>query len=104
MIVNVPFLTKSGLIRLGKLLEASRVARGWSLDRLVVEIHNQTGQMLTKSAISHLERGNVDPKWNTLALLTATGYVVKPSGDPYSVGELFAIASEQLDIDGSGEN
>lgn len=104
MAINIPLLTPNGLKRLGKLLETSRLTRDWSLDRLVVEVHNRTGQMVTKSAISNLERGNVEPKWNTLALLSTAGYITKSSGEPYSTSELFAIASEQLEVNGFAEN
>lgn len=87
-------ITDQGKKSLGRLLRESRIELGLSLDELVEYIRDHTGQTLSKSSLSELERGNVDPKWNTLSTLAASGYLL--NGDkPYTTTELFEIACEK---------
>lgn len=92
-------ITKPGCRNLGTLLEKGRRARGWSLDTLVDFIQNSTGETLSKAALSTLERGTVEPKFNTLAIIAAAGYVVNSEGIPYSLQDLWLIACEMLALD-----
>jgi transcriptional regulator with XRE-family HTH domain len=96
-------ITKPGCRNLGALLEKGRRARGWSLDTLVDFIQNTTGETLSKAALSTLERGTVEPKFNTLAIIAAAGYVVNPEGIPYSLQDLWLIACEKLALDNQGD-
>lgn len=89
----VPQITKKGRETLGAVLKHYRNQKGWSMDALVMEISKKTGFCISKSTLSHLERGNTEPQWNTLSILSSTGHI------PFTVQELFAIASEQLTVD-----
>lgn len=93
MLTTVPLITKRGLETLGKVLKKHREDNNLSMDKLVAEINVKTGCFISKAAISDLERGNTEPKWDTLAILAASGYV------PYTVDQLFAIATERLEVD-----
>ncbi|MFP4336989.1 MAG: helix-turn-helix domain-containing protein [Halothece sp.] len=97
MSMSVALTTEKGKKTLGLLLKYFREQQGWSLDELAEQIEVKTGYKLSKSTISQLERGNNEPKWNTLAILAATGYLVNPSsGQPLKTAELFEIACESL--------
>lgn len=93
MQATVPLITKNGLQNLGKVLKHYREQENWSMDKLTAYIKQKTGCFISKAAISDLERGNTEPKWDTLAILASSGYI------PFTVQELFAIASEQLTVD-----
>ena len=93
MLTKVPVINKKGREKLGKVLKFHREALGLSMDKFVAEIEKTTGRSVSKAAISDLERGNTEPKWDTLAILAASGFF------PYTVEELFAIATEKLEID-----
>jgi transcriptional regulator with XRE-family HTH domain len=92
-------MTKTGCQNLGALLEKARRSKGWSLDRLVDFIRESTGETLSKAALSTLERGTVEPKFNTLAIIAAAGYVVNSEEIPYSLQELLLIACEATPAD-----
>jgi transcriptional regulator with XRE-family HTH domain len=92
-------ITKLGCTNLGILLEKARRARGWSLDTLVDFIQQSTGETLSKTALSTLERGTVEPKFNTLAIIAAAGYVVNSEGISYSLQDLWLIACEATPSD-----
>lgn len=68
-------ITNQGKSRLGGILKKSRESNGWSLDDLIRIVEERTGHKLAKSTISSLERGNVSPRWDTLAILSASKYV-----------------------------
>lgn len=90
-------ITEKGKKSLGQVLKYFREAQDWSLDDLFIEIHRVTGYTISRSAISQLERGLTDPKWNTLAILAATGYMIHPAtGQPLTTTDLFAIACETI--------
>ena len=93
MPTSVPLLTRKGRENLGKILKYYRLKNNWSMDQLVEVIKAETQHPVSKAAISDLERGNTDPKWDTLAILASVGYL------PYSVNQMFAIASEQINPD-----
>lgn len=95
--LQIPIMTKAGLIALGQLLEHSRKRLGWSQDELLSQIKARTGCTISKSAISALERGNSKPGWDTLSILAATNYVQNPTNKPYTTTELFMIACERAD-------
>jgi len=91
--------TEKGKKSLGRVLKHFREANGWSIDRLIAEIDDATGYSMSKSAISELERGNTDPKWNTLAIIAGTGYIKDPvTGNPLTTSDLFKIACEDFDV------
>lgn len=95
---TVCLITDKGRKYLGQVLKHFREAQGWSLDDLFIKIHMVTGYTISRSAISQLERGLTDPKWNTLAILAATGYMIHPATlKPLTTTDLFAIACETLD-------
>lgn len=92
----VCLITERGKKTLGSLLKYFRDEKGWSLDELINEIEEKTGHRLSKSTISQLERGHSDPRWDTLAILSATGYLKNPrSGEVFKPAELFEIACER---------
>lgn len=93
MFTSVPLLTRKGRDNLGKVLKYYRLKQNWSMDQLVEKIKTTTQYSVSKAAISDLERGNTEPRWDTLAILAASGYL------PYTVDQLFAIASEQINPD-----
>lgn len=97
-IETVCLITDKGRKYLGQVLKHFRTSRSWSMDDLLSEINRVTGFTVSRATISELERGNNDPKWNTLAILAATGYMIHPAtGKPLSTTDLFAIACETLD-------
>lgn len=71
----VYLITNQGKSRLGGILKKSRESNDWSLDDLIRIVEERTGHKLAKSTISSLERGNVSPRWDTLAILSASKYV-----------------------------
>lgn len=96
--IGVCVITEKGRKSLGQVLKHFREAKGWSMDDLFSEIHRVTGFTVSRSAISEIERGNTEPKWNTLAILAATGYMKNPAtGKALTTTDLFAIACETLD-------
>jgi len=68
MLTKVPVITKKGREKLGKVLKFHREALALSMDKFVIEIEKTTGRSVSKAAISDLERGNTEPKWDTLAI------------------------------------
>lgn len=96
----IHLITDKGKKKLGNLLRGCRENLGLSMDDLMVLIATNTGYTLSKSAISDLENGKTDPKWNTLAIVSAAGYVQNPStGKPFTPSEMFQIACESNDAD-----
>lgn len=95
---TVCLITDKGRKSLGQVLKHFRTAKRWSMDDLLIEINRVTGFTVSRATISELERGNNEPKWNTLAILAATGYMIhSATGKPLTTTELFAIACETLD-------
>lgn len=95
---TVCLITDKGRKSLGQVLKYFRTGKGWSMDDLLLEINKKTGFTVSRATISELERGNNEPKWNTLAILAATGYAIHPAtGKPLSTTDLFAIACEVID-------
>jgi len=95
---TVCLTSEKGKKTLGHVLKRFREINGWSMDDLVEQIRQETGQSLSKSSISELERGNTEPKWNTLAILAATGYMKNPvTGRRLKTNELFEIACETFE-------
>jgi transcriptional regulator with XRE-family HTH domain len=91
----VYLMTERGKKDLGELLKLSREALGMSLDDLMIHIANATGHRLSKSAISDLENGKTDPRWNTLAIIAAAKHALDPvTGRPLSPPDMFNIACE----------
>lgn len=88
-------ITGQGKRALGEILKKARERLGYSLDDLVDYILKKTGQTISKSSLSEIERGTVDPKWNTLSILAASGYLDE-AGEHYTVTELFEIACEKI--------
>ncbi|MCS6814291.1 MAG: helix-turn-helix domain-containing protein [Cyanobacteria bacterium] len=105
MVKAVPIITERGCKSLGQLIKRFREApkpgfpKGWSLDEFVAEIQQETGFTISKSTLSKLERGHSEPKWDTLAILAATGFLVNAkTGEPLTTAQLFEIACEQLSL------
>ena len=104
MTKKVFIITEQGCRNLGQIIRQFRESPkpnsplGWSLDEFVAEIQRETGFLLSKSTLSKLERGHSEPKWDTLAILAATGFILNSrTQQPFTTAELFAIACEQLD-------
>lgn len=90
---DINLITDEGRKLLGSLMKAAREELGMSIDSILVYIAKATNHSLSKSAISDLENGKTEPKWNTLAIISAAGYVKNPeTGEPYSTSELFRLA------------
>lgn len=101
---KVCIITENGRKKLGAAIKTARKTPkdgkpfGWSQDELIAEIKRVTGFTLSKATISELERGNSEPKWDTLAILSSTGFLVNPrTGEAFSTSELFKIACEAID-------
>lgn len=92
--------TEQGRKNLGSLLKYFRERKKWSLDDIYAEILAKTGHSISKSALSALERGNSEPRWNTLSILSASGIYFNPqTGKPFTTSEFFEIACEKLQFE-----
>jgi transcriptional regulator with XRE-family HTH domain len=96
---KVNTITEKGKKSLGTTLKYFREQKDWSMEDLITEVSNATGYKVSKSTISQLERGNADPKWNTLAVLAAAEFITDKKGTPLTTNELFAIACEEISLD-----
>lgn len=91
-------LVDKGLKTLGEMHKAARIKMGWSIDKLRIELMKRTGVTLSKSSISGIENGHHNPGWNTLAIISAAGYLVDPqTQEPFSTEQLFHIACRPWD-------
>lgn len=100
---GIDLITEEGKKALGSLLKSCRDGLDLSLDRMIIYIAEKTGHSLSKSAISDLENGKTDPKWNTLAIISAAGYVTHPqTGVPLTPSEMFEIACGSFGSTSSG--
>lgn len=88
--------TRKGLQALGDLMLAARERLKLSQRGVSALIEERTDCYVSDKSLSDIERGNKEPKWNTLAIIAAAEFVLKPDGKPYTVEELSAIACEQL--------
>jgi hypothetical protein len=88
--VRISRITEKGLKDLGKLIRDKRGHK--SLDDFIYEIRVITGEKLSKSALSYLERGVTEPRFSTLSILSASVL------QEYSVYDLFAIACEEYEF------
>lgn len=96
---TIPLLTEQGKKNLGELLKYCRIRKKWSLDEMRQEIELLTGHPVSKSALSFLERGLTDPKWNTLSILASSGIYINPqTGRAFTPTELFEVACEMIKI------
>lgn len=68
---------RKGWEALGKLLRESRECQRWSLRDLTSEL-GVSGLKISASAISSIERGNVEPKLSTLVALIKCQYIKDP--------------------------
>lgn len=66
------------------------------MEDLILQVNRVTGYKVSKSTISQLERGNADPKWNTLAVLAAAEFIKDKKGNFLTTNDLFAIACEEI--------
>jgi transcriptional regulator with XRE-family HTH domain len=96
---KVNTITENGKKALGTVLKYFREKKGWSMDDLIIEVNKVTGYKVSKSTISQLERGNADPKWNTLAVLAAAEFITDKEGHFLNTNDLFAIACEEIHLD-----
>lgn len=86
-------------MRLGKLLKLSRLQKRWSLDKVVNHIQVVTGETVSKSYISDLERGIATPSWDYLEVVACSGYAINPATQkPYDTCEMFKVMSGQIDV------
>jgi hypothetical protein len=83
-------ITDQGLKDLGNLIRKVRGDK--SMQDFTFEIYLKTGEKISTGSISHLERGNVEPKFSTLAILTASVLT------DYTIPQLFAIACEEDEL------
>ena len=93
-----PLWTKQGLKNLGKLIYASRVSQGLSLDEVATKIKEKIGDKLTptKKTINNVENGIGEPKYNTIAAITAAEIIIDKQGNPYDILNILNIASEKI--------
>lgn len=93
-----PVITNKGKETLGKFLKESREGMSLSLDAFLAKVKESTGQEISKSTLSELERGNSVPKWDTLSILAWGKFYVNPiTKNYYTASELFEIACEYFD-------
>ncbi|NCJ06643.1 hypothetical protein GS597_09020 [Synechococcales cyanobacterium C] len=91
-------ITEGGRKKLGQFIRETRKGYGFSQDDLIEVIHWLTGHRIGKATLSALERGNVKPQWDTLAILAASGrFKNARTYMPFTAEELFAIACERID-------
>jgi transcriptional regulator with XRE-family HTH domain len=97
---RVPQITKKGLENLGEVIHYYRLKRGLTLEKFVDVVLKATGFSIGTNTLSRLERGGQTPGFDTLSLLSESGVI------PFSVYELFEIASEQryIDVSKLGKN
>lgn len=90
--------TKRGLEALGEVLREARKARGWSQRDLSQFVYQQTGHKISDRSIGNLENNTGEPKYNTVAVLAASGFVINPgTGKPFTEDDFINIACEMLD-------
>lgn len=90
--------TKHGLKALGAILREARKARGWSQRDLSQFVYERTGHKVSDRSIGNLENNTGEPKYNTVALIAAAGFVINPStGKPFTEDDFIDIACEVLD-------
>jgi len=94
-------ITRQGWIALGELLRVSRESQGWSQDDLIshinvlLESENLTETKFTKSTLSNIERGNVEPRISNLYLVAHLGYVKHPvTNEPMDIKDLIDYAAQ----------
>ncbi len=89
-------LIEEGLKKLGKIHLDARTRLGYSIEDMRGYILERTGKTIAKSTISNIEKGHNDPKWDTLAIISAAGYLINPATNrPYTTHQLFQIACSQ---------
>lgn len=90
--------TKRGLEALGEILREARKARGWSQRDLSQFVYQQTGHKVSDRSIGNLENNTGEPKYNTVALIAAAGFVINPAtGRPFTEDDFINIACEVID-------
>jgi len=90
--------TKRGLEALGEILREARKARGWSQRDLSQFVYQQTGHKVSDRSIGNLENNTGEPKYNTVAVIAAAGFVINPAtGRSFSEDDFINIACEVLD-------
>ena len=90
--------TKRGLEALGEILREARKARGWSQRDLSQFVCQKTGYKISDRSIGNLENNTGEPKYNTVALIAASGFVINPAtGMPFTEDDFINIACEVLD-------
>ncbi|HEY9702551.1 MAG TPA: hypothetical protein V6C58_08905 [Allocoleopsis sp.] len=96
--IDCPIWTKNGLANLGRLIYASRTYRGYSLDDVVKIIQSQVGEKLTpsKKTLGNIENGVGEPKYNTIAAITAAQIIFNKYEEPYNILDVLNIASEKI--------
>jgi transcriptional regulator with XRE-family HTH domain len=83
---------------LGYFLRLCRDMSNISLDVFLAEITYATGQNISKSTLSELERGNSAPKWDTLSILASSCLFKDLKTDqPLTTTQLFEIACQSFD-------
>lgn len=92
-------VTRGGWTALGLLLRQSRERAGWSLADLVEKAkESNDSATLGRSTISHIERGNVEPKIGTLMILSSLKYIRHPTTEKeMDVQDLCEYAAEHSD-------
>lgn len=90
--------TKRGLEALGEILREARKARGWSQRDLSQFVYQRTGHKVSDRSIGNLENNTGEPKYNTVALIAAAGFVINSAtGKPFTEDDFINIACEVLD-------
>lgn len=79
---------RQGWAALGRLLKESRESKGWSIRDLIEKFSELDADVprVSVSAISNIERGNVEPKVSTLLALIDFEYIKDPE-----TGELMGL-------------
>ncbi|ATW59365.1 transcriptional regulator [Aphanizomenon phage vB_AphaS-CL131] len=98
IVENDKFWTKTGLEKLGAIIQQSRENRGLSLRQAAEFIKGKLDssyvQTVDHGTISRIEKGHGEPKWNTLVAIAASKLITCDRGIPLTIYDFIDIASE----------
>ena len=98
IVENDKFWTKTGLEKLGAIIQQSRENRGLSLRQAAEFIKGKLDssyvQTVDHGTISRIEKGHGEPKWNTLVAIAASKLITCDRGIPLTIYDFIDVASE----------
>ena len=100
-LVKNKFWTKTGLEKLGYIIQQSRESRGLSLRQAADIIGESLDsscyiQTVDHGTLSRVEKGHGEPKFNTLVAIAASRIVTCDKGVPLSIYDFIDVASERF--------